>query len=68
MRSAREKLTALRKAETNGDVSDSMKVRKMLTARVRSGELMLEEAQLELDIIKRNGKFLGKMTRRQFFE
>lgn len=67
MRTAREKLAAMRKAEAAGDVSDNMEVRKALMKRVRSGELTLVEAQWELDIIKRNGKLVGKKTRKQAF-
>jgi hypothetical protein len=66
MKSARERLAALRKAEDNLEISDSMKVRKELMARYHSGEWTLVEVQLELDRVKRNGKLLHKMTRDQF--
>ena len=56
---------ALRRAETRGEVADSMEVRKALVARVRSGEITLEQAQAELARIKRGAKKAGKVTRDQ---
>jgi len=55
----------VRKADADGEVVDSMEVRRGLMARVSSGEITLERAQEELKKIKRTGRtrndaFLGK--------
>lgn len=62
-----ERKSALKEAETNGQVADSMEVRKALMDRVNSGEITLEEAQSELAKIKRGAKKAGKLTRSQAF-
>lgn len=58
---------ALKKAEANGEVADSMDVREALMARVDSGEITLEAAQTELKRIKRGAKAAGKKTRNQAY-
>lgn len=58
---------ALRKAETGGQVADSLEVRMALMERVRKGEITLEAAQTELKRIKRGAKAAGKVTRSQAF-
>jgi hypothetical protein len=56
---------AMRKAEADGKVADSMEVRKALMVRVHAGEITLEAAQAELAHIKRTAKKNGLMTRDQ---
>lgn len=62
-----EKRDALRNAEVNGQVADSMEVRMALMERVRKGEISLGDAQAELKRIKRGAKAAGKLTRSQAF-
>jgi hypothetical protein len=62
-----EKRDALKKAEADGLLADSMEVRIALMARVHSGEITLEQAQAELKRIKRGAKAAGKTTRSQAF-
>jgi hypothetical protein len=64
---AQEKKSALRQAESSGQVADSMDVRMALMDRVHSGEITLERAQAELAKIKRGAKSSGKVTRAQAF-
>ncbi len=59
----RDKLQAIRNAEANGEVADSLEVREALMARVHRGEITLEGAQAELKRIKRNASKTGKTTR-----
>lgn len=54
---------ALKQAEADGRVADSMDVRMALMARVDRGEITLEQAQKELAQIKRGAKAAGKITR-----
>ena len=61
------KLEAVRKAENEGIVADSMEVRTALLARMDAGELTLEQVQSELKKIQRNAKKNGKITRNQAF-
>lgn len=56
---------AMKKAEADGKVADSMDVRMALMKRVHDGEITLEEAQAELARIKRNAKKNGQITRAQ---
>ncbi len=58
---------AQKQAEADGRVADSMEVRKVLLARVKSGEITLAQAQAELKRIKRGAKAAGKVTRNQAF-
>lgn len=62
-----DKKAELRRSEAAGEVADSMDVRKALMARVRSGEITLEQAQAELAAIKRKAQSIGKVTRAQAF-
>jgi len=64
---AQEKRAALKRAETSGQVADSMEVRKVLMERVHTGEITLEQAQAELSKIKRGAKKAGMVTRSQAF-
>ena len=58
---------AVKDAENEGRVADSIEVRKALMARVHAGEITLEDAQKELKRIKRNAKRNGMVTRNQAF-
>ncbi len=64
---AERKKDALRQAEAEERIVDSMDVRLKLMERVRTGEITLEEAQAELKKIKRGAKSAGKVTRSQAF-
>jgi hypothetical protein len=64
---AHEKRRNVQNAESRGEVADSLDVRKGLMARVRSGELTLEQAQVELRKIKRGASKSGKTTRAKAF-
>ena len=56
---------AMKQAEADGKVADSMEVRMALMKRVHNGEITLEDAQSELARVKRNAKKNGLMTREQ---
>lgn len=58
---------AIKKAEAEGKVADSMDYRMALMERVRKGEITLEEAQAELKKVKRNAKKNGMTTRNSVF-
>lgn len=58
---------AVKDAENEGRVADSIEVRKALMARVHAGEITLEDAQKELKRVKRNAKRNGMVTRNQAF-
>ncbi len=62
-----EKRQAVRDAEGRGDIADSMDVRLALLARMKAGELTLEQVQAELKRIKRGAKSVGKITRAKAF-
>jgi hypothetical protein len=62
-----ERRRAVRDAEANGLVADSMDVRLALMERVHAGEITLEEAQADLKRIKRGARSAGKTTRAQAF-
>jgi hypothetical protein len=64
---SRRKFEAQRQAEAAGLVADSMEVRKAIMARFHAGEITLEQAQAEIDRIKRGAKKAGKITRNQAF-
>jgi hypothetical protein len=55
--------SALKKAEAEGRVADSLEVRTALMERVHKGEITLEQAQAEFKRIKRGAKAAGKVTR-----
>lgn len=63
----RRKCAALRDAEAEGLVSDSMDVRKALLERMHAGELTLDEVKAELARIKRQGRKSGMVTRAQAY-
>lgn len=62
---AHERRNALKRAEEQHRVADSLEVRMALMAKVRSGDLSLDEAQAELRRIKRAAKKNGMVTREQ---
>ena len=57
------KMAAVRDAESAGLVSDSMDVRLALIARMRAGELTLDECKAELSRIQKASRLEGKVTR-----
>lgn len=61
------KLNAMKKAEADGTVADSMEYRMALMRRVHNGEITLEQAQTELKRIKRDAKKSGLTTRNSVF-
>lgn len=61
---AREDLAT---AEKDGVVADSHEVRLALIARMKAGELTLDQVQAELKRIQRTAKASGKVTRNQAF-
>jgi len=63
----RRKRDAIKQAESEGKVADSMDYRKALMERVHSGEITLEAAQAELKRTKRNAGKNGKTTRSSVF-
>ena len=63
----RHKKDAVRRAESDGKIADSMAVRSALMARVRAGEITLEAAQAELAQIKRGATAAGMTTRATVF-
>ena len=58
-------VNAVKEAEENGLVADSMEVRVKLMEKVNSGELTLEEAQEKIRSLKRNAEKNGQITRSQ---
>ena len=62
-----DKKRAVKHAEANGTVADSMDVRRALMAQVHAGEITLETAQQQLKKIQRNAINNGKVTRSQVF-
>ena len=62
-----DKRRAMKQAEENGEIADSMDVRMNLLERVKSGEITLAESQKELVKIKRDAKKSGKLTRQQVY-
>ena len=61
------KREALKTAEAEGVVADSMQVRIALIERMNKGELTLAEVQQELKRIKRGAKAAGMTTRAKAF-
>jgi len=59
------KLRALDAADINGEIADSLDVRKEIMRRVHAGEITLKQGQDELKKIKRTAKKKGKITRSQ---
>lgn len=64
----REKHRSMVKAEDAGLVADSLDVRMAILARVKAGEITLEQGQDELKRIKRGAKKAGKVTRAQAYQ
>jgi len=62
-----DKRNAMKKAEEQGEVADSIEVRTALMAKFHSGECTLEEIQSQLAAIKRGAKKRGLKTRSQAF-
>jgi hypothetical protein len=62
-----QKHDAVKSAEADGKVADSMEYRLALIERVHKGEITLEQAQSELKKIKRNAKKNGMTTRNAVF-
>lgn len=62
-----DKRDAMKEAEANGQVADSMEVRAELVRRIQAGEITPAEGQAELARIKRNAKKAGLLTRTQAF-
>lgn len=63
----RRKLDAIRSEEVAGNVADSMEYRLALVAKVKAGEISLEDAQAQLQAAKRKAKSIGKTTRSKVF-
>lgn len=61
------KFAAMKQAEAEGKVADSMEYRMDLMQRVHNGEITLEAAQAELKRIKRSAKKNGLTTRNSVF-
>lgn len=59
----RRKLDSIAAAEAAGNVADSMDYRLALMAKVKAGEISLEEAQAQLKSTKRKASSIGKTTR-----
>lgn len=62
-----DKRKELNRAESAGEVADSMEYRTTLMNRVHAGEITLEQAQEELKKVKLNAKKNGMVTRSQAF-
>ena len=60
---AQRKNKFVKSAEESGQVADSMTVRLALIARMKAGELTLDQVQAELKRIQRSAGSAGKMTR-----
>jgi tryptophan synthase alpha subunit len=56
-----------KEAEAAGQVADSMEVRLAIVAKIKAGEITLEEGQKELKRLIRNAKANGQITRNQAF-
>jgi predicted DNA-binding protein YlxM (UPF0122 family) len=59
------KRSALNKADSSGEIADSMEVRSAIMKRIHDGDITLEQGQQELKMIKRNAKHNGLLTRQQ---
>lgn len=62
-----DKFNAMKEAENNGIVADSLEVRKALMQKVYAGEITLVDAQARLKKIKAQAKKNGQITRAQAF-
>jgi hypothetical protein len=59
---------ALKQAEADGVVADSLEVRKELVRQFEAKQITFEEMQAKLAKIKRDAKKNGKVTRNQAFQ
>lgn len=57
----------VRSQESEGNVADSMDVRLAIVARIKSGEMSLQEGQAELRRIQRKARQAGLITRAQAY-
>jgi hypothetical protein len=62
-----DKRRALEKAESSGQIADSLDYRTKLMERVHAGEITPDQAQAELKAVKRSAKKNGLLTRSQAF-
>lgn len=62
-----DKRVALQLAEEQGGVADSTEFREALVAKIKSGELTVEQAQGELRKVKREEKKNGLKARSQIW-
>ena len=60
-----KKQNAIRQAEKEGRVADSLNIRMAIMKRVETGEITLKEGQAELKRIKKKAKSIGMITRKQ---
>lgn len=67
MDAVRRKREAVKDAEANGLIADSMAVRLELVGRAARGEIAPEQMQEELKRIKREAKKKGLLTRDQVY-
>lgn len=63
----KRKKQAVWASEAEGEVADSMDVRRALIAKMHSGEMTLEQVQAELKRIQRGAKAKGQVTRAQAY-
>lgn len=63
-----KKVDAVKGAEADGKVADSMDVRLGLIAKMDAGEMTLEQVQAELKRIKRNAGKNGQITRARAYQ
>jgi uncharacterized membrane protein YjjP (DUF1212 family) len=57
----------IKEAEEAGQVADSMEVRLQIVARIKAGEISLQEGQAELRRIQRQAATRGQSTRSQIY-
>lgn len=58
-----DKVAAVKAADESGEIADSMTVRLALIARVKAGEITLDEAKRQLALLRRTATKNGKTTR-----
>jgi hypothetical protein len=64
---SQEQLRALRLADEQGEVADSMEVRKAIMAKFHAGEWPLDQCKAELRRVQREARANGKTLREDFF-
>lgn len=57
------RMNTIKEAEEGGLVADSMDVRLQIVAKIKAGEMSLQEGQAELKRIQRKAKQNGQLTR-----